>query len=105
VTTDDREAGRRPGHDAPRTDPTDRELSQEVARLRRRVAELEQPPTPPRGVRRVSAAILALLTVIAVVATTIAAWIHATALDTDRFMAVVEPVLEGPEVDAACAPA
>jgi hypothetical protein len=78
-------------------------LQREVELLRRRVAELqEQPPPPSRHrVRQTIAAILAVLTVISVIATTVAVWQTRTALETDRFMALVQPVLESPEVTQA----
>jgi hypothetical protein len=72
----------------------------EVVLLRRRLAELEgRPPEPPRHrMRRTATAVLAVLTVLALVATTVAVWTTRTGFQTDRFMTVVEPVLESPEV-------
>jgi hypothetical protein len=65
-----------------------------------RRSSCEQAPLPASspGVRRVITAILVVLAVVAVVATTVAVWQTRTALDTGRFMALVEPVLESPEV-------
>jgi hypothetical protein len=45
--------------------------------------------------------ILVVLTVVAVVASTVAVWTRATVLDTDRFMAVVEPALTDEAFPAA----
>jgi hypothetical protein len=52
------------------------------------------------GRERVTA-VLAVLTVVATVAASVAVWVRATLLDTDRFMAVVEPVLDDPAFTAA----
>jgi hypothetical protein len=90
------------GRDAvePATPDTPQELEREVQVLRQRLAELEVAP-PPHRVRRVATAVLTLLTVVGVVATTVAVWQTRTALDTGRFMSVVGPVLETPEVTDA----
>jgi hypothetical protein len=54
----------------------------------------------PRVSARVSAA-LVVLTVIAAVASTVSLWARATLLDTDRFMAVVQPALDDPSFATA----
>jgi hypothetical protein len=76
------------------------ELERELVALRHRLAEMEQQPTaaPRHRVRQTFTVILAVLTVIAIVLTTVAVWTSRTAFDTDRFMALTEPVLESPEV-------
>jgi hypothetical protein len=43
--------------------------------------------------RRWWTAVLVALTIIALLASTVAVWVRATVLDTDRFMAIVEPTL------------
>ena len=80
-------------------------LAQEVVHLRRRVAELE---SAHRGgmrprFRQVSSAVFLVLTVVAVVLATTSVWVGRTLMDTDRFMAIVEPALTSPELDEALA--
>jgi hypothetical protein len=54
-----------------------------------------------RRVRDRTTTVLVVLTVIATVTATVAVWVRATLLDTDRFMAVVEPALSDPSFPAA----
>lgn len=80
------------------------ELENEVARLRRQVAELEVqlPPAPPQDrVRAVLTWILVALTVLSITAAAVAVWTRETVFDTDAFMAAVQPALESPEVATA----
>jgi hypothetical protein len=83
------------------TEPSPQELELEVAALRRQLAEQEQRPPSRHRLRWTFTAILAVLTVLAIIATTVAVWTNRTAFDTDRFMALTEPVLESPEVTDA----
>ena len=74
------------------------ELEREVVMLRHRLALLEHEQPARHRVRQSLTAFFAVLTVVAVVATTGAVWLQRTALETDRFMGLVEPVLASPEV-------
>lgn len=76
----------------------------EVARLRRRVAELEASSRSARAWGRVRSVVTwmsVVLTCAGVVLASVAWWTSATLLETDRFMQVVEPALTSPELDAA----
>ena len=74
------------------------ELEREVVMLRHRLAVLEHGQPRRHRVRQSLMVFFAVLTVVAVVATTGAVWLRRTALETDRFMALVEPVLGSPEL-------
>jgi hypothetical protein len=74
------------------------ELEREVQLLRARVAELQRERPSRHGIRQTVGAVLAVLTIVSVIATTVAVWQHRTTLETDRFMALVQPVLASPDV-------
>lgn len=57
----------------------------------------------PSHAREVATVLLAALTALALTLSTVAVWVRATALDTDRFMAIVEPVIADDDVAAAVA--
>ncbi len=78
-------------------------LVEENERLR---AELEQAAgtrVSRRRIRRTVAAVLAFLTALLLVLGVVATWTSRTALDTDKFVARVGPVVEDPTVRAAVA--
>ena len=74
------------------------DLEREVRLLRQQVAELRQERTSRHGVRQAIGVILAVLTIVSVLATTTAVWQTRTALETDRFLALVDPVLASTDV-------
>lgn len=74
------------------------QLEQEVQHLRQRVTELLRERPSRHRVRQTVGAVLAALTILSVIATTTAVWLTRTALETDRFMALVQPALVSPDV-------
>jgi hypothetical protein len=84
-------------------EPTRAELEAKIAQLSSELetARSEGPPRHP--VRTTISWILLVLASLGIVASTLAVWVHETLFDTDRFMAVVEPVLRDPAVDTALA--
>lgn len=83
-------------------------LRVENERLRAEVAEAEAAAAAaagatvsPRRVRRTVAAVLAFVTALLLVLGIVATWTSNTALDTDKFVARVGPVINQPEVRAA----
>jgi hypothetical protein len=76
-------------------------LRQENSRLRAELAEVTTPPVPRRRLRRWTAAFLAFATAFLVVLSVVSTWTSRTALDTDKFVARVGPVIDQPEVRAA----
>lgn len=76
-------------------------LRLENERLKAEVAEAHAPGVPRRRLRRWTAAGLAFLTALLLVLTVVAGWTSRTALDTDKFVARVGPVIDQPEVRAA----
>jgi hypothetical protein len=89
------------GPNESRTATPQAELESEVQRLRRQVAEMEARPPRGRRVREVASIVFVVLSVIAITLSAVAYWLRGTVLDTDSFMAAVQPGLESPEVDAA----
>ena len=78
------------------------ELENEVARLRQQVVDLESEPPRRRGrIRGVVTWVLVVLTSIMVALSAVSVWLRATVLDTDEFMAAVQPALEDPQVRQA----
>ncbi|WP_119727734.1 hypothetical protein [Thermomonospora amylolytica] len=95
-----------PGHEGAE-DIELRRLRAEVAELRARLAAVtpEEPARRPRPrslpLRRTLAALLAALAGFGLVASAVGVWGARTALNTDRWVAVVAPLPEHPEVNAA----
>ena len=77
-------------------------LAEENARLRAELAAAT-PTVSRRRVRRTIAAFLAGLTAVLLVVGVVAQWTSQTALDTDKFVARVGPVVEDPTVRAGLA--
>jgi hypothetical protein len=90
-------AGGAPVHDA-----SERLEREEVEPLRMQTAELrQQRPSGPASrhrIRQAIVAVLAVATVVTVISASAAVWLTRTAFDTERFMGLIEPVLESPEV-------
>ena len=85
-------------------DPADVErLRLENERLRAELAAGATTTVSRRRVRRTLAAILAGLTAVLLVLSVVATWTSRTALDTDKFVARVGPVVQDPTVRAALA--
>jgi hypothetical protein len=79
------------------------QLAAENERLRAELAASGSPKVSRRRVRRSIAAVLAGLTALLLVLSVVATWTSRTALDTDKFVARVGPVIEDPTVRAAVA--
>jgi hypothetical protein len=78
-------------------------LREENERLRSAVADVTAPPAPKRRVRRIIAAILAFATALLLVLSVVCTWTSRTALDTQKFVARVGPVIDQPTVRTALA--
>ncbi len=78
-------------------------LAEENERLKAELAAATSTKVSRRRVRRTIAAILAGLTAVLLVLSVVATWTSRTALDTDKFVARVGPVVEDPTVRAALA--
>jgi hypothetical protein len=74
------------------------ELEAEAERLRRRVEELEARPGRRRTWRRIAAALMVAFAVIAFAVAVPGAWARRTLFDTDRYVALVEPLPRDPDV-------
>jgi hypothetical protein len=74
------------------------ELEAEADALRRRVRELEAKPERRRTTRRVVAAVLVVLAALAFAIAVPAAWARRTLFDTDRYVALVEPLPRDPAI-------
>jgi hypothetical protein len=68
----------------------------ELNRLQAENAALRSRLSRRRDVRRWASHALVVISALLVLASTVAVWAYRTALDTDRFMATVEPVLDDP---------
>jgi hypothetical protein len=87
-------------------DPDDKDLENEVERLRherdelqKQVETLEDRPARRGRARRVGAVILVVLTVLVFAAGVAGAWARRTVLDTDRYVATVAPLAADPAVE------
>jgi hypothetical protein len=83
-------------------------LREENARLRDQVRELRQLSEAEGGPRRhrirsVTTVVLIVLTSLAILATTVGVWLNRSVWDTDRYVALVEPVADDPAVIDALA--
>ncbi len=85
------------------TEPTREELEARIAKLSSELEAAKSAGPPRHPVRTTISWVLLVLASLGVVASTLAVWVHETLFDTDRFMAVVEPVLRDPAVDRALA--
>ena len=85
------------------TEPTREELEARIAMLSSELEAAKSAGPPRHPVRTTISWVLLVLASLGVVASTLAVWVHETLFDTDRFMAVVEPVLRDPAVDRALA--
>jgi len=79
------------------------ELAEENARLRAELETLSESTATDRRAgrrraRRILAGLFVVLTSLSVVATTIGVWTQRTLSDTDRYVALVEPLVEEPAV-------
>jgi hypothetical protein len=84
-------------------EPTREELEARIAELSSELETARAGGPPRHPVRTAISWVLLVLASLGVVASTLAVWVHETLFDTDRFMAVVEPVLRDPAVDTALA--
>jgi hypothetical protein len=79
------------------------DLAEENERLRAELAAATSTKVSRRRVRRTIAAVLAGLTAVLLVLSVVATWTSRTALDTDKFVDRVGPVVQDPTVRAAVA--
>jgi hypothetical protein len=75
--------------------------NEQLAHLQAENAELRSRLRRRTNVRRWLSNVLVVLSAVLVVASTVAVWSYRTALNTDRFMDAVEPVLDDPSFYAA----
>ncbi len=85
------------------TEPTRQELEARIAQLSADLEAAKSAGPPRHPVRTTISWVLLVLASLGVVASTLSFWVHETLFDTDRFMAVVEPVLRDPAVERALA--
>ena len=85
------------------TEPTRQELEARIVQLSSELEAAKSAGPPRHPVRATISWVLLVLASLGVVASTLSFWVHETLFDTDRFMAVVEPVLRDPAVERALA--
>jgi hypothetical protein len=73
-------------------------LEAEVERLRAEQAAAAKPKR--RRLRKVAVGVLVVLTSISVLASTVGIWVHQTAFNTGKFVALMEPLAHDPQVQA-----
>ncbi len=78
-------------------------LAAENERLRAELASAAGAKVSKRRVRRTTAAVLAFVTALLMVLTVVAGWTSRTALNTDKFVDRVGPIIDQPEVRTAIA--